>query len=139
MHIPAGRSWPDWDTLADEDIFSLFRTGWREHSADAHRAKAKKWARDVKRERGLHGFASCSFRPTGVYSEAELEQRLKNLPQMGDILRAKGFLFGGDGQWEFQYVNGLYQIEARPGATAEPAVCFIGRDLGKEALEAAFA
>ncbi len=128
----------NWDELNDDEIYRVFN-GQKIHQAMAgHLAQMKKVSLEYKRERGFHGFTSCSFRPTGKYTEDGLAEKLENLSDMGEILRAKGFLFGDKVDWEFQYVNGQYQITPKSDGITESAVSFIGRNIGQEAILAAF-
>ncbi|AFS78172.1 CobW/P47K family protein [Gottschalkia acidurici 9a] len=51
----------------------------------------------------------------------------------GDIIRAKGFVYGEDGSLEFSYVNGRYSINENKNHNSN-RMCLIGRNLNKEAL-----
>lgn len=129
----------DWDALDDDDVYQIFHAERSLQATAARLKRTKRNFREHKRERGLHGFTSCSFHPKGIYTADDVAQKLEDLRDMGEVLRGKGFLAGTDGQWEFQYVNGQYQIKPQSKDFSEPAVCFIGKNLGKEAILAAFA
>ncbi len=81
-------------------------------------------------------FTSLSFRPGRPRNGAEWEDILVKLksPEMGHVLRAKGFLPGAEGNW--------YQVDYTPGrvylhpcaSSQDSMLVVIGTDLDREAI-----
>ena len=63
---------------------------------------------------------------------------LENEEKYGLVLRAKGFVDGGDGEWiYFDYVPGEVDIR-RGGAAVTGRFCVIGSKLNEQALKELF-
>lgn len=74
------------------------------------------------------------------YSEEEIRTILTALDseKYGAVLRAKGFVDSGDGEWiYFDYVPGEADIR-RGGAAVTGRLCVIGSKLDEQALKALF-
>ncbi|EGW39666.1 GTP-binding protein [Desulfosporosinus sp. OT] len=86
-----------------------------------------------------HDFESIGLRTSRILSIEHLEsilQKCKN-GDYGTILRGKGFVKSDSGYLEFHYVDGHYSIIESSGVTTG-IISFIGEDLEKEPLTAAF-
>ena len=86
-----------------------------------------------------HDFESMGLRTSRILELEQLESILKKCKNggYGNILRGKGFIKSDNGFLEFHYVDGHYSIlESTDISTG--IISFIGRDLQKELLTAAF-
>ena len=86
-----------------------------------------------------HDFESLGLRTSGILNYEQLEiilEKCKN-KNYGNILRGKGFIKSDHGYLEFHYVDGQYSIIESTGVTTG-IVSFIGQDLQKDLLAAAF-
>lgn len=86
-----------------------------------------------------HDFESIGLRTSKIFEQEQLEiilQKCQN-GEYGTILRGKGFVKLAIGYLEFHYVDQHYSILQSTGVTTG-IVSFIGENLQKEALTAAF-
>ena len=76
------------------------------------------------------GIYSISVKEPKRFSKSELEQMLADISndEYGIVIRAKGFITGNDGDFEFSYVNGRYTITKNILSNSEK-ICVIGRNL----------
>jgi len=76
------------------------------------------------------------------FTRDRLEQALAGLmdPELcGQVLRAKGFVAGTDGEWyEFDYVPGEPEIRVAGEAEATGVICVIGVGLNKDKIKELF-
>lgn len=86
-----------------------------------------------------HDFESMGLRTSRIFELEQLESILEKCKNggYGNILRGKGFIKSNNGFLEFHYVDGHYSILKSMGASTG-IVSFIGRNLKKEPLTAAF-
>lgn len=86
-----------------------------------------------------HDFESIGLRTSRILGTENLENILKKCTngEYGTILRGKGFVKSEIGYLEFHYVDGHYSIIDSTGVTTG-IVSFIGKELHKESLSAAF-
>ena len=75
-------------------------------------------------------------------SRGQLEQALAGLmdaEQCGQVLRAKGFVAGTEGEWyEFDYIPGEPEVRAAGEAETTGVICVIGVDLKKDKIKELF-
>ena len=73
------------------------------------------------------------------FSRGQLEQALAGLmdsEQCGQVLRAKGFVAGTEGEWyEFDYIPGEPEVRAAGEAETTGVICVIGVDLKKDKIK----
>lgn len=83
-------------------------------------------------------FQVWSLETPRIFSRDELREMLKNLPNYGEVLRAKGILPVGDKAWaQFDYVPEEINLEeAQPDFTGR--ICVIGKDLNRAGLAELF-
>lgn len=95
---------------------------------------------------GVHGhdadevFDVWALETPKRYAEKDIEQALKTLDggKYGTVLRAKGIVQTGDGQWtQFDFVPGETALTGRD-ADYTGRICVIGQNLNKPALAALF-
>ena len=76
------------------------------------------------------------------FSRGQLEQALAGLmdsEQCGQVLRAKGFVAGTEGEWyEFDYIPGEPEVRAAGEAETTGVICVIGVDLKKDKIKELF-
>ena len=86
-----------------------------------------------------HEFESMGLRTSRIIKLEQLESILKKCKngEYGNILRGKGFIKSDNGFLEFHYVDGHYSIIESTGVSTG-IVSFIGKELQKEPLTAAF-
>ena len=76
------------------------------------------------------------------FSRGQLEQALAGLmdsEQCGQVLRAKGFVAGTEGEWyEFDYIPGEPEVRAASEAETTGVICVIGVDLKKDKIKELF-
>ena len=76
------------------------------------------------------------------FSRGQLEQALAGLmdsEQCGQVLRAKGFVAGTEGEWyEFDYIPGEPEVRATGEAETTGVICVIGVDLKKDKIKELF-
>ena len=76
------------------------------------------------------------------FSRGQLEQALAGLmdsEQCGQVLRAKGFVAGTEGEWyEFDYIPGEPEVRAAGEAEITGVICVIGVDLKKDKIKELF-
>ena len=76
------------------------------------------------------------------FSHGQLEQALAGLmdsEQCGQVLRAKGFVAGTEGEWyEFDYIPGEPEVRAAGEAETTGVICVIGVDLKKDKIKELF-
>ncbi|MEN3003878.1 GTP-binding protein [Dehalobacterium formicoaceticum] len=86
-----------------------------------------------------HVFQSVGIRTGRIFEQTELEEILGQLStaQYGKILRGKGIVNARENCWEFNIVNGAYQID-KISSTTSGIASFIGLDLKKEKLQSLF-
>jgi len=76
------------------------------------------------------------------FSRGQLEQALAGLmdsEQCGQVLRAKGFVAGTEGEWyEFDYIPGEPEVRAAGEAETTGVICVIGVDLKKYKIKELF-
>ena len=76
------------------------------------------------------------------FSSGQLEQALTGLmdsEQCGQVLRAKGFVAGTEGEWyEFDYIPGEPEVRAAGEAETTGVICVIGVDLKKDKIKELF-
>ncbi|UQF81617.1 MAG: GTP-binding protein [Mogibacterium diversum] len=76
------------------------------------------------------------------FSRGQLEQALAGLmdaEQCGQVLRAKGFVAGTEGEWyEFDYIPGEPEVRASGEAETTGVICVIGVDLKKDKIKELF-
>ena len=86
-------------------------------------------------------FTSWGMETPKKFSEDALRSilsALQNEEKYGLVLRAKGFVDGGDGEWlYFDYVPGEADIR-RGGAAVTGRFCVIGSKLNEQALKELF-
>ncbi len=86
-------------------------------------------------------FTSWGFETPAVYTQAEIEdilEKLEDEKMYGAILRAKGMVSAGDGNWiNFDYVPGESNVRSgSPEVTGK--ICVIGAKLNEENLKQLF-
>ena len=76
------------------------------------------------------------------FSRGQLEQALAGLmdsEQCGQVLRAKGFVAGTEGEWyEFDYIPGEPEVRTAGEAETTGVICVIGVDLKKDKIKELF-
>ena len=76
------------------------------------------------------------------FSRGQLEQALAGLmdsEQCGQVLRAKGFVAGTEGEWyEFDYIPGEPEVRTASEAETTGVICVIGVDLKKDKIKELF-
>ena len=76
------------------------------------------------------------------FSRGQLERALAGLmdsEQCGQVLRAKGFVAGTEGEWyEFDYIPGEPEVRAAGEAETTGVICVIGVDLKKDKIKELF-
>ena len=76
------------------------------------------------------------------FSRGQLEQALAGLmdsEQCGQVLRAKGFVAGTEGEWyEFDYIPGEPEVRTTGEAETTGVICVIGVDLKKDKIKELF-
>ena len=76
------------------------------------------------------------------FSRGQLERALACLmdsEQCGQVLRAKGFVAGTEGEWyEFDYIPGEPEVRAAGEAETTGVICVIGVDLKKDKIKELF-
>lgn len=76
------------------------------------------------------------------FSRGQLEQALAGLmdsEQCGQVLRAKGFVAGTEGEWyEFDYIPGEPEVRAAGEAETTGVICVIGVGLKKDKIKELF-
>ena len=76
------------------------------------------------------------------FSRGQLEQALAGLmdsEQCGQVLRAKGFVAGTEGEWyEFDYIPGEPEVRAAGEAETTGVICVIGVGLKKDNIKELF-
>ena len=76
------------------------------------------------------------------FSRGQLEQALAGLmdsEQCGQVLRAKGFVAGTEGEWyEFDYIPGEPEVRAAGEAETTGVICVIGEGLKKDNIKELF-
>ena len=76
------------------------------------------------------------------FSHGQLEQALAGLmdsEQCGQVLRAKGFVAGTEGEWyEFDYIPGEPEVRTTGEAETTGVICVIGVDLKKDKIKELF-
>ena len=76
------------------------------------------------------------------FSRGQLERALAGLmdsEQCGQVLRAKGFVAGTEGEWyEFDYIPGEPEVRAACEAETTGVICVIGVDLKKDKIKELF-
>ena len=76
------------------------------------------------------------------FSRGQLEQALAGLmdsEQCGQVLRAKGFVAGTEGEWyEFDYIPGEPEVRAAGEAETTGVICVIGVGLNKDKIKELF-
>ena len=76
------------------------------------------------------------------FSRGQLEQALAGLmdsEQCGQVLRAKGFVAGTEGEWyEFDYIPGEQEVRTTGEAETTGVICVIGVDLKKDKIKELF-
>ena len=76
------------------------------------------------------------------FSHGQLEQALAGLmdsEQCGQVLRAKGFVAGTEGEWyEFDYIPGEPEVRTAGEAETTGVICVIGVDLKKDKIKELF-
>lgn len=76
------------------------------------------------------------------FSRGQLEQALAGLmdsEQCGQVLRAKGFVAGTEGEWyEFDYIPGEPEVRTVGEAETTGVICVIGVDLKKDKIKELF-
>ncbi len=79
--------------------------------------------------------SSISIGEPKDFTKQELEERLEKLTddEYGNLVRAKGFVSGSDGDLEFSYVNTSFQIRDNE-LKNNNRICFIGKNLNKDKL-----
>lgn len=124
----------DWESLSDDELYAFFNDG----KTLPHPHIDVEEQREARR---IHGFSSFSLVPTRTFDRHSLALALADLAARdgSNIVRAKGFFRGEIGYWELQYVNGKYEIRLHRDESLEPMACFIGHELERDAIEAAFA
>lgn len=84
-------------------------------------------------------FQTMGIETTYRFTDDELNEILNKLKdeEYGEVLRAKGFLKGRGGYFEFSYTNGQYLLEEKL-SKASGKLCVIGRNLEKEKIKVLF-
>ena len=76
------------------------------------------------------------------FSRGQLERALAGLmdsEQCGQVLRAKGFVAGTEGEWyEFDYIPGEPEVRTTGEAETTGVICVIGVDLKKDKIKELF-
>ena len=100
---------------------------------------------DHDHEHGHHAdevFDEMGVETAHRFSRGQLEQALAGLmdaEQCGQVLRAKGFVAGTEGEWyEFDYIPGEPEVRAAGEAETTGVICVIGVDLKKDKIKELF-
>ena len=116
----------DWNELSNEELLGLIDR------------QTVLMVKDIEHSLS-HDFESMGLRTSRILELEQLENILKKCKAggYGNILRGKGFIKSNHGFLEFHYVDGHYSIIESTGVSTG-IVSFIGKDLQKEPLTAAF-
>ena len=115
------------------------------HDGEEHGCCGHGHHHDHDHEHGHHAdevFDEMGVETAHRFSRGQLEQALAGLmdaEQCGQVLRAKGFVAGTEGEWyEFDYIPGEPEVRAAGEAETTGVICVIGVDLKKDKIKELF-
>ena len=115
------------------------------HDGEEHGCCGHGHHHDHDHEHGHHAdevFDEMGVETAHRFSRGQLEQALAGLmdsEQCGQVLRAKGFVAGTEGEWyEFDYIPGEPEVRTAGEAETTGVICVIGVGLKKDKIKELF-
>ena len=115
------------------------------HDDEEHECCGHGHHHDHDHEHGHHAdevFDEMGVETAHRFSRGQLEQALAGLmdsEQCGQVLRAKGFVAGTEGEWyEFDYIPGEPEVRTTGEAETTGVICVIGVGLKKDKIKELF-